>query len=1315
MGKKKNRHMKKITSTVCTIGILSASVTHGYAAEINNKQQQYDRLQVAETDKGSKNNLKLDLNTIFPDSTLRNAVKTKMGTTSDEVTPEQLSNVRDVLDLSGKGVKNFEGLQYLTGLNALYIKNSNLTEVPQQVLELNELKILDLSRNTITTIPDNMSFDKLRVLDLSYNKITAVPDSVWELPKLQALLLSNNKIKSIPEKKSKFLDLRILDLANNELETLSVGLLHDLARLEVLNIQGGNNKKLDLADVKLLKGLVGLKVLELNSDVSPEEINKQLKVGVLKVKGNQVGLISVNGITVLTLSENDPVFTMDGEKNMYIEAGKSAEIPTGTVTATKGLLESITKKNILKLDLLSKEVNGPLVEGKNGTINYKGLNTKNPTPGSYIIDYNILVKKSFLSKLPLIGILGDIFAGDVEKLVDTRNVIAVDVTSPTIGTDELEIDDSSTLTDEKLKELLKVKDDISKNVSIQYDKDLKNLASAEEEVTFTVQDEYDNINVKKVKVKSAANNQTPEITAKDSILANVGDEVDVIKLAEAKAMDKEDGDLTSKIQVEGKVDTKEVGKQKVVLKVTDKHNATTSKDVEVRVIRIQDKVTVNQKDLDSNNFDSKKLVEGLKEGDKVTTKVNNGKIEVTVTNENGHQVIGEITPEINGKPSIEARDKVFVEKDKKDFDVKKEAKVKVTDKEDGDLTDKAVVEGHVELDKTGEQKVKVTITDKDGETAEKEITVNVIRIQDEIEVNKKDIVAGKVKDEAIDKEKMIDGLDKDSKEEVTVEITVDEENSKGKVTVKDKEGNVVSEKEIKVKVTNEKPEIKVEKDELFVEKDKKDFDVKKEAKITITDKEDGDLTDQAKVEGLEIDKVGEQKVKLIVTDKAGETVEAEVTVNVIEIQDEIEVNKKDIVAGKVKDEAIDTEKVVEGLNKDSKEKVKVEITVDEENGKGKVTVKDKEGNVVSEKEVKVKTVTELVKINVAPMIEAKDKVLAFVGEQVDAKYVIGKSGAKATDKEDGDLSTEKITMDGKVDTSKVGESKVTLKVKDSQGATGQKEVTVKVVKVNEVIEVNEKDIVDGKVTDDKIDKEKIGEGLGEKEKVEIIVDKDGKGKVVVTDEEGNKVEKEVTVKIKDDNKAINEKPEIKVGKEEVFVEKDKKNFDVKKEAKVTITDKEDGDLTDQAKVEGLEIDKVGEQKVKITVTDKAGETVEAQVTVNVIEIQDEIEVSKEDIDKGKVKEDKIDKEKVIDGLNKESKENVKVEITVDEETGKGKVTVKGKEGNTISEKEVTVKIKDDNKVINEKPVIKVGNDKIFVEKDKKDFDLKKRSESENNR
>ncbi|MGR5909312.1 hypothetical protein ACT7C4_02325 [Bacillus pacificus] len=68
--------------------------------------------------------------------------------------------------------------------------------------------------------------------------------------------------------------------------------------------------------------------------------------------------------------------------------------------------------------------------------------------------------------------------------------------------------------------------------------------------------------------------------------------------------------------------------------------------------------------------------------------------------------------------------------------------------------------------------------------------------------------------------------------------------------------------------------------------------MKKEAKVTVIDKEDGDLTDQAEVKDFDIKTVGEQKAKVTVTDKAGETVEAEITVNVIEIRDEIEVNKK---------------------------------------------------------------------------------------------------------------------------------------------------------------------------------------------------------------------------------------------------------------------------------------------------------------------------------------------------------------------------------------------------------------------------------------
>ena len=127
----------------------------------------------------------------------------------------------------------------------------------------------------------------------------------------------------------------------------------------------------------------------------------------------------------------------------------------------------------------------------------------------------------------------------------------------------------------------------------------------------------------------------------------------------------------------------------------------------------------------------------------------------------------------------------------------------------------------------------------------------------------------------------------------------------------------------------------MDKDEIFVEKGKKDFDVKKEAKVSVIDKEDGDLTDKAVVEGLDTSKIGEQKVKVKVMDKDAGTSEKEITVNVIDVKDNIEINKEDIVDGKVKEDKIDKTKVIEGLKEEDKEKVKAEITVDGENGKGK--------------------------------------------------------------------------------------------------------------------------------------------------------------------------------------------------------------------------------------------------------------------------------------------------------------------------------------------------------------------------------------------
>ena len=76
-------------------------------------------------------------------------------------------------------------------------------------------------------------------------------------------------------------------------------------------------------------------------------------------------------------------------------------------------------------------------------------------------------------------------------------------------------------------------------------------------------------------------NEKPVINAKDLVL-NVGDKFDALK--DVTASDKEDGDLTSKVEVvENTVNTQKVGDYKVTYKVTDSDNNETTLTIKVSV------------------------------------------------------------------------------------------------------------------------------------------------------------------------------------------------------------------------------------------------------------------------------------------------------------------------------------------------------------------------------------------------------------------------------------------------------------------------------------------------------------------------------------------------------------------------------------------------------------------------------------------------------------------------------------------------------------------------------------------------------------
>lgn len=108
-------------------------------------------------------------------------------------------------------------------------------------------------------------------------------------------------------------------------------------------------------------------------------------------------------------------------------------------------------------------------------------------------------------------------------------------------------------------------------------------------------------------------------------------------------------------------------------------------------------------------------------------------------------------------------------------------------------------------------------------------------------------------------------------------------------------------------------------------------------------------------------------------------------------------------------------------------------------------VTDKSGGVTT------KTIRVTVKENKAPVITAKDRIIAQNTEFKELENV------KATDEEDGDLTSQIKVIENTVKSETIGEYKVVYKVTDSLGKSATKEIKVEVISQAEYEEDNPKD------------------------------------------------------------------------------------------------------------------------------------------------------------------------------------------------------------------------------------------------------------------
>ncbi|HDR7282748.1 M4 family metallopeptidase [Bacillus paranthracis] len=254
----------------------------------------------------------------------------------------------------------------------------------------------------------------------------------------------------------------------------------------------------------------------------------------------------------------------------------------------------------------------------------------------------------------------------------------------------------------------------------------------------TVQKAFDAAKIKgtvKENEKTEAN-QVPELTVPPTITLRVGDTFD--PMSNVKAIDKEDGDLTNRVEHKGDVDTSKPGKCIVEYTVVDSQGgkATVTRTVIVEgdgetsdlkptlTVPIATTITVGESfdpmakvkaiDKEDGDLTSKVKVEGEVDTSKVGTYI----VTYTVINSKGHEEIAKQTVTVTGREEV--KNDIPILKVPSTTTITKGDEfnpmvgVSATDKEDGDLTSKVVYKDIGDTTKVGTFEIIYSVTDSVG-------------------------------------------------------------------------------------------------------------------------------------------------------------------------------------------------------------------------------------------------------------------------------------------------------------------------------------------------------------------------------------------------------------------------------------------------------------------------------------------------------------------------------------------------------------------------------------------------------------------------
>ncbi|MCI5157437.1 MAG: GTP-binding protein [Candidatus Electrothrix sp. AUS1_2] len=151
----------------------------------------------------------------------------------------------------------------------------------------NRVTMLDLSEKELTKLPPEISqLDQLQKLDLSYNQLDRLPSELGQLTNLYEINLANNQLTALPEEFRQLKWLTALNLSYNQFSTLP----REICLLKHLSLLGLSDNKLTALPPEICQ-LMNLTWLDISSNrliALPQEIRHLTRLDTIYLYKNPV-------------------------------------------------------------------------------------------------------------------------------------------------------------------------------------------------------------------------------------------------------------------------------------------------------------------------------------------------------------------------------------------------------------------------------------------------------------------------------------------------------------------------------------------------------------------------------------------------------------------------------------------------------------------------------------------------------------------------------------------------------------------------------------------------------------------------------------------------------------------------------------------------------------------------------------------------------------------------------------------------------------------------------------------------------------------